>query len=83
MRDTAWTRVFANRTVLGRRFRNRVDGYRHFAILVDDGDGVVGELREKGYEIEAARIVGPDRQSFIDDLDGNAIELHQIGTATS
>lgn len=56
---------------------------QHFAILVDDVDAVVRELRAKGIEIEAARVVGPDRQTFIDDPDGNAIELHQIGTATS
>ncbi len=56
---------------------------QHFAILVDDVDGVVRELRAKGMEVEDGRVVGPDRQTFIDDPDGNAIELHQIGTATS
>lgn len=56
---------------------------QHFAILVNDVDGVVRELRAKGFQIEDARVVGPDRQTFIDDPDGNAIELHQIGTATS
>ncbi len=56
---------------------------QHFAILVDDVDGVVRELRAKGMEVEDAGVVGPDRQTFIDDPDGNAIELHQIGTATS
>ncbi len=52
---------------------------QHFAILVDDVDAVVAELRSKGLELEDARVVGPDRQTFIDDPDGNAIELHQIG----
>ncbi|MDW3215142.1 MAG: VOC family protein [Ilumatobacteraceae bacterium] len=56
---------------------------QHFAILVDDVDAVVRELRAKGYQVEDARVVGPDRQTFIDDPDGNLIELHQIGTATS
>lgn len=56
---------------------------QHFAILVDDIDGVVRELREKGYEIGDAGVVGADRQTFIEDPDGNVIELHQIGTATS
>ena len=56
---------------------------QHFAILVDDVDEVVRELRAKGHEIEDARVVGPDRQTFVDDPDGNAVELHQIGTATS
>jgi glyoxylase I family protein len=56
---------------------------QHFAILVDDLDGVVRELRSKGIDIEDAKVVGPDRQTFIQDPDGNAVELHQIGTATS
>jgi catechol 2,3-dioxygenase-like lactoylglutathione lyase family enzyme len=56
---------------------------QHFAVLVDDVDHVVRELRAKGIEVEDARVVGPDRQTFVDDPDGNAIELHQIGTATS
>lgn len=56
---------------------------QHFAILVDDVDDVVRELRSKGFDVEDAKVVGPDRQTFIDDPDGNAIELHQIGTATS
>ena len=56
---------------------------QHFAILVDDIDSVVRELRGKGLAVEDAGIVGPDRQTFIDDPDGNVIELHQIGTATS
>ena len=56
---------------------------QHFAILVDDVDAVVRELRSKGFELDDAGVVGPDRQTFIDDPDGNAIELHQIGHATS
>lgn len=56
---------------------------QHFAILVDDLDDVVRELRAKGMEVEDGLVVGPDRQTFIDDPDGNAIELHQIGTTTS
>ena len=56
---------------------------QHFAILVDDVDSVVRELRTKGIEVADAGVVGPDRQTFIEDPDGNAIELHQIGTATS
>ncbi len=56
---------------------------QHFAILVDDVDAVVRELRSKGFDLEDARVVGPDRQTSIDDPDGNSVELHQIGTATS
>lgn len=56
---------------------------QHFAILVDDIDDVVRELRAKDVELDEASIVGPDRQTFIDDPDGNVIELHQIGHAAS
>lgn len=56
---------------------------QHFAILVDSVDDVVRELRSKGFELEDPRAVGPDRQTFINDPDGNLVELHQIGTATS
>ncbi|MGI9577977.1 MAG: VOC family protein [Microthrixaceae bacterium] len=55
---------------------------QHFAILVDDLDAVVAELRSRGMEVGDGRTVGPDRQTFLDDPDGNVIELHQIGTAT-
>jgi catechol 2,3-dioxygenase-like lactoylglutathione lyase family enzyme len=56
---------------------------QHFAILVDDVDAVVDELRSKGITVGDAKIVGPDRQTFIEDPDGNVIELHQVGTHTS
>jgi len=54
---------------------------QHFAILVDDLDRVVDELRGKGFGVGDPVVVGPDRQTFLDDPDGNVIELHQIGTA--
>lgn len=56
---------------------------QHFAILVADVDAVIGELRSKGLDVEDALVVGSDRQTFIDDPSGNAIELHQVGTHTS
>ncbi len=56
---------------------------QHFAVLVADVDDVVRELRAKGIDLEDARVVGPDRQTFIDDPSGNVIELHQVGTHTS
>ena len=54
---------------------------QHFAILVDDLDGAVAELRAKGLEVGDPVVIGSDRQTFLDDPDGNVIELHQIGTA--
>lgn len=53
---------------------------QHFAVLVDDLDAVVDELRAKGLEVDDARVVGPDRQTFVEDPDGNVVELHQLGT---
>ncbi|MEX2627099.1 MAG: VOC family protein [Ilumatobacteraceae bacterium] len=55
---------------------------QHFAILVDDLDATVDELRAKGLEVSDPKTVGPDRQTFIEDPDGNRIELHQIGTTS-
>jgi catechol 2,3-dioxygenase-like lactoylglutathione lyase family enzyme len=56
---------------------------QHFAILVHNLDDTILELRSKGIEIDDARVVGPDRQTFIADPDGNMVELHQLGTSTS
>lgn len=54
---------------------------QHFAILYDDLDAVVAELRDRGIDVADPRSVGPNRQTFVDDPDGNAVELHQLGTA--
>lgn len=56
---------------------------QHFAILVDDIDDAVAELRGQGLEVKEAWIVGPDRQTFVTDPDDNVIELHQLGHATT
>jgi glyoxylase I family protein len=52
---------------------------QHFAILVDDLDDAVEELRSKGFEVSDPSSVGSNRQTFITDPSGNAVELHQIG----
>ncbi len=52
---------------------------QHFAILVDDLDSAVDELRGAGLEVEDPKIVGTSRQTFVNDPDGNLIELHQLG----
>lgn len=54
---------------------------QHFAILYDDLDAVVAELRDRGIDVDDPRVVGPNRQTFVVDPDGNAVELHQLGTA--
>ena len=53
---------------------------QHFAIRVDDLDVVVSELRSKGLEVGDPMAVGPNRQTFVNDPAGNAVELHQVGT---
>jgi glyoxylase I family protein len=52
---------------------------QHFAILVEDLDEAVAELRAKGVEVRDPVAIGPNRQTFLDDPDGNAIELHEVG----
>jgi catechol 2,3-dioxygenase-like lactoylglutathione lyase family enzyme len=52
---------------------------QHFAILVDDLDAAVGELRDRGIEVGDPSPVGPGRQTFVTDPDGNLVELHQTG----
>ena len=54
---------------------------QHFAILVDDLDDAVRELRDKGIEVGDPSTVGSGRQTFVTDPDGNLVEIHQSGTA--
>lgn len=52
---------------------------QHFAVLVDDLDQTVAELRGRGVEVSDPFPVGdgPARQAFLSDPAGNQIELHQ------
>jgi catechol 2,3-dioxygenase-like lactoylglutathione lyase family enzyme len=50
---------------------------QHFAVLVEDLDAVVAELREKGLSVSDPVGIGRARQSFVTDPSGNLIELHQ------
>jgi len=52
---------------------------QHFAIRVDDLDATVEELRSKGLAVGDPIAVGSNRQTFVNDPSGNAIELHQVG----
>jgi glyoxylase I family protein len=54
---------------------------QHFAVLVDQLDDVVAELRARGLTVSDPSPVGSSRQSFINDPDGNVVELHQVGLA--
>jgi catechol 2,3-dioxygenase-like lactoylglutathione lyase family enzyme len=53
---------------------------QHFAILVDDLDAVVTELRGHGIKVSDPRQVGTGRQSFLRDPAGNQLELQQPGS---
>ena len=50
---------------------------QHFALLVDDLDATVAELRGRGVEVSDPRPVGSSRQAFVTDPCGNLVELHQ------
>jgi glyoxylase I family protein len=52
---------------------------QHFAVRVADLDAVVHELRAGGIEVADPVTSGPNRQTFIDDPAGNAVELHEVG----
>lgn len=50
---------------------------QHFAVLVDDLDAVVAELRSGHVEVGDPHPIGRNRQAFLSDPDGNLIELHE------
>lgn len=51
---------------------------QHFALLVDDLDSTVAELRERDVEVSDPTPVGSSRQAFLTDPSGNLVELHQV-----
>ena len=53
---------------------------QHFALLVEDLDATVAELRGRGLEVADPRPVGSSRQSFVTDPAGNLVELHQTAS---
>ena len=55
------------------------DNGQHFALLVDDIDTVITELRDQAIIVSDAFPVGSARQAFINDPSGNTIELHEPG----
>ena len=54
-------------------------GGGHFALAVDDLDGVVSELRTAGLRVSDPVAVGRGRQAFLKDPGGNLVELNQPG----
>jgi glyoxylase I family protein len=53
------------------------DQGQHLALLVDDLDDAVAELRARGVEVSGISPVGAARQAFLHDPSGNRIELQQ------
>ena len=51
---------------------------QHFALLVEDLDATVAELRGRGVEVSDPGPVGTSRQAFLSDPAGNLVELHQV-----
>jgi lactoylglutathione lyase len=60
--------------------RGRNTGYNHYCLEVDDLPATLAEMRSRGLELEGEPKQGMDTnwQYWIDDPDGNAIELMQI-----
>jgi catechol 2,3-dioxygenase-like lactoylglutathione lyase family enzyme len=60
--------------------RSRAAGYNHLCLVVDDLEATTAELTAKGAHITSGPRQGMDHnwQAWIDDPDGNAIELMQI-----
>ena len=54
---------------------------QHFALLVDDLDAGIADLRQQGITVSDAMAVGTGRQAFLEDPAGNVIELHQTASA--
>ena len=54
---------------------------QHFALLVDDLDAVVDELRGRSVDVSDPVPVGRNRQSFLHDPAGNLIELHEAASS--
>jgi glyoxylase I family protein len=52
---------------------------QHFAVLVDDLDEAIRELRAAGVAVSDPSPIGPARQAFLADPAGNGIELHEAG----
>ncbi len=55
------------------------DAGQHFALLVGDLDLAIDDLRCRGVAVSDPIPIGSSRQAFVNDPDGNLIELHQPG----
>lgn len=74
--DGAWLDV-ANQQVHLIRAETPAALGQHYAVLVEDIDAAVTELRSRGVSVGDPSPVGSSRQAFLSDPSGNAIELHE------
>jgi len=56
---------------------------QHFALRVDDLDASIAELRAAATPVSNPVPVGAARQAFLNDPDGNTVELHEPPTAAA
>jgi catechol 2,3-dioxygenase-like lactoylglutathione lyase family enzyme len=52
---------------------------QHFALLVENLEGTVAELRGHGVDVSDPKPVGSSRQAFVSDPSGNLVEIHEAG----
>jgi len=64
--------------------RSGAAGYNHYCLVVDDLAATLDELRERGLEVTGEPVRGRDTnwQFWLQDPDGNAIELMQIAAGS-
>jgi catechol 2,3-dioxygenase-like lactoylglutathione lyase family enzyme len=55
------------------------DEGQHFALQVDDLGAAISELRSRGVTVSDPIPIASAQQAFVNDPDGNLIELHQPG----
>ena len=62
--------------------RGRAAGYNHFCLVVDDMQATLSDLRARGLRAAGEPVRGMDAnwQFWLEDPDGNAIELMQIAS---
>ena len=54
---------------------------QHFAFRVDDLDGLIADLRSRGFEVADPFESGVGRQTTVSDPAGNVVELNQPNAA--
>lgn len=74
--DGAWLQVGEQQVHLIEG-QQAAPGGGHFALTVDDLDGVIAELRGAGLKVSDPMAAGTGQQAFVADPSGNVVELNQ------